>query len=201
MNSMAVSAKPRCIAFVLALLAALVLAVALSGTRRVSASEEKSNMTTFKLTSPSFKNNDPIPTKYTCDGQDSSPPLHWEGAPEGTKRFALIVDDPDAPVGTFTHWLLYGVPANKTELPENVSHTDRVAALDDAKQGMNDYGKIGYGGPCPPHGHGVHHYRFKLFALDAELQVPPRETCLKLNDAMKGHILAQTELVGIYQRK
>jgi Raf kinase inhibitor-like YbhB/YbcL family protein len=173
------------------------VSIAVSG----SDAKEKIVMATFKLSSPSFKNNDPIPTKYTCDGQDVSPPLSWDGAPEGTKRFALIVDDPDAPVGTFTHWLLYGIPANKMDLPENVAHTDRVASFDDAKQGLNDFGKIGYSGPCPPHGHGVHHYHFRVFALDAELQLVPRETRLKLNDALKGHVLAEAELIGIYQRQ
>ena len=155
-------------------------------------------MSQFTLTSPGFRNNQPTPVKYTADGQDISPPLHWEGVPAGTKNFALICDDPDAPGGTWIHWVLYGIPATSTQLPEGVAKSDSVGTL---KQGMNDFGKAGYGGPCPPKGgHGVHHYHFRLYALDAELKLAPRVTRQQLDAAMKGHTLAQTELVGTYQR-
>lgn len=161
---------------------------------------EEATMTQLTLSSPGFRNNQPIPAKFSCEGEDASPALKWEGAPAATKSFALITDDPDAPGGTWIHWVAYGIPANITELPENVAKTDTVAALGGLKQGMTDFGKVGYGGPCPPRGHGVHHYHFRLYALDTELKITPRVKRQQLDAAMKGHILAQTELVGTYQR-
>ena len=158
-------------------------------------------MTEFKLICKEFGPNQPIPKKYSSEAKDHSPPLRWEGAPRETKTFALICDDPDAPVGTFTHWVLYGLSADKTELPENVAKSEIVPALGGIKQGMNDFGRAGYGGPCPPRGHGPHHYHFKLYALDAEINLLPRATKKQLEDAMQGHILAQAELVGIYERR
>jgi Raf kinase inhibitor-like YbhB/YbcL family protein len=157
-------------------------------------------MKTFTISSPSFRNNQPIPVRHSCEGGDEAPELKWEGAPAGTKSFALICDDPDAPGGTWVHWVTYAIPATTTELPENVAKTDTVAALGGLNQGMSDFGKVGYGGPCPPRGHGVHHYCFRLYALDAELKLVPRVTRKQLDAAMKGHILAETELVGTYQR-
>ncbi len=118
-----------------------------------------------------------------------------------TKSFALLCDDPDAPVGTFTHWVLYGVPANTSALAEGIAKSDTIVVLGGAKQGMNDFGRIGWGGPCPPRGHGVHHYHFTLYALDTELVLPPRATRRRLEDAMEGHVLAQAKLVGTYERK
>ena len=164
------------------------------------AAETEATVAQFTLTSPSFRNNQPIPAKFSCEGEDASPALKWEGAPTGTKSFALIADDPDAPGGTWVHWGAYAIPATMAELPESVAKTDAVATLGGMKQGMNDFGKVGYGGPCPPRGHGVHHYHFQLFALDAELKLAPRVTRKQLDATMKGHILAQTELVGTYQR-
>jgi Raf kinase inhibitor-like YbhB/YbcL family protein len=152
------------------------------------------------LTSPSFRNNQPMPAKFSCEGEDASPALKWEGAPAGTKSFALICDDPDAPGGTWVHWVVYAIPAAATELLESVAKIDAVAALGGLKQGMNDFGRVGYGGPCPPRGHGAHHYHFRLYALDAELNLAPRVKRQQLDAAIKGHILAQTELVGAYQR-
>jgi Raf kinase inhibitor-like YbhB/YbcL family protein len=151
----------------------------------------------FTLSSPSFKQNQPMPAKHSCEGADASPALKWEGAPTGAKNFALICDDPDAPGGSWVHWVIYGIAAKTTELPESVAKTDSVSG---AKQGMNDFGKVGYGGPCPPPGHGVHHYHFRLYALDTELNLAPRVTRRQLESAMKGHVLAQTELIGTYQR-
>ena len=157
-------------------------------------------MTQFTLTSPSFRNNQPMPAKHSCEGVDASPALKWEGAPAAAKSFALICDDPDAPGGSWVHWILYGIPASTTELPENIAKTETVAALGNAKQGMTDFGRVGYGGPCPPRGHGVHHYHFRLYALDTDLNLSARASRRQLEAMMKGHILAQAELVGTYQR-
>ena len=151
----------------------------------------------FTLSSPSFRNSQPMPAKHSCEGADASPALKWEGAPAGTKGFALICDDPDAPGGSWVHWVIYGIAASTSELAENVAKSDTVGGV---KQGVNDFGKVGYGGPCPPRGHGVHHYHFRLYALDAELNLAPRVTRRQLEAAMKGRVLAQTELVGTYRR-
>jgi Raf kinase inhibitor-like YbhB/YbcL family protein len=155
-------------------------------------------MAEFKLSSPSFQNNQPMPAKYTGEGQDASPPLKWEGAPSNTKSFAVICDDPDAPGGAWVHWVIYNIPATTTELPEGVAKSDTVAG---AKQGVNDFGRVGYGGPMPPRGHGVHHYHFRLFALNVDPKLAPRVTRQQLEAAMSGKIVGQAELVGTYQRK
>jgi Raf kinase inhibitor-like YbhB/YbcL family protein len=175
----------------------------------VHATEKEATMAQFTLSSPSFRNNQPMPAKHSCEGQDASPALKWEGAPAGTKSFAVIADDPDAPGGSWVHWVIYNISGNVVELAENVSKGDTVAWVAyeiatysaGAKQGMNDFGKVGYGGPCPPRGHGVHHYHFRLYALDTDLNLTPRVTRKQLESAMKGHILAQAELVGTYQRE
>jgi Raf kinase inhibitor-like YbhB/YbcL family protein len=153
----------------------------------------------MKLISPSFQHQQPIPAKHTCEGADASPALEWEGAPAGTKSFALICDDPDAPGRTWVHWVIYNIPAGTTGLPEGAAKSDTVAG--GARQGVNDFGKVGYGGPCPPRGHGKHRYFFKLYALKSELDLKPRATKAQLEAAMKGQILAQAELVGTYERK
>lgn len=164
------------------------------------AAEKEATVAQFTLSSSSFRNDQPMPAKHSCEGEDASPALKWEGAPGGTKSFALIADDPDAPGGSWVHWVMYGIPASTTELPENVTKTDKVPGLGTVKQGQNDFGRAGYGGPCPPRGHGVHHYHFRLYALDTDLNLAPRVTRKQLESAMKGHILAQAELVGTYQR-
>jgi Raf kinase inhibitor-like YbhB/YbcL family protein len=151
----------------------------------------------MKLTSMAFAEGQLTPTKYTCDGADVSPPLQWSEVPLGTKNFALICDDPDAPVGTWVHWVIYGLPATTRELPEKVAPTESLPS--GAKQGLNDFRRIGYGGPCPPPGK-PHRYCFKLYALDAELVLKPRATKQELLRAMEGHILAEAQLMGIYQR-
>lgn len=158
----------------------------------------------LKISSSSFAHNQPIPAKYSCEGKDVSPSLKWEGAPTGTKSFALICDDPDAMSvanKVWVHWVIYGISAKTTELSENVAKTETVTSLGGAKQGMTDFGKVGYGGPCPPRGHGVHHYYFKLYALDTELNLAAKATKGQVEEAMRGHILAMTELVGTYQRQ
>ncbi|HTL72204.1 MAG TPA: YbhB/YbcL family Raf kinase inhibitor-like protein [bacterium] len=152
----------------------------------------------MKLTCQFFAEGQPIPTKYTCDGTDISPPLHWTGAPGKTKTFALISDDPDAPMGTWVHWVLYGLSAATDQLAEAIPTSDLLP--DGAKQGVNDFKRIGYGGPCPPPGR-AHRYFFKLYALDTELALKPRATKPQLLQAMEGHILAEASLMGLYQRR
>jgi hypothetical protein len=150
----------------------------------------------LKLTSSVFEESSAIPGKYTCDGEDVSPPLTWEGAPQGTKSFALIADDPDAPRGTWVHWVVYNIPVTRTELPEAVASTESIPA--GGTQGMTDFGRIGYGGPCPPGG--THRYFFKLYALDTMLDLEPGATKKELIEAMEGHVLAQDILMGTYAR-
>ena len=150
----------------------------------------------FALTSPAFANGANIPAAYTCEGVNHSPALAWSGAPPGTKSFVLIVDDPDAPSGTFTHWVLYDVPANTSSLAEAPAHKTA------GKQGRNDFGKTGYGGPCPPRGHGAHRYFFRLFALAlASLSLADGSARAEVERAMKGHVLGQAEWRGLYERK
>ena len=177
-----------------------VVAMLLTACVTARAAGKEATVAQMTLSSPSFRNNQPMPAKHSCEGEDASPALKWEGAPAGTKSFALICDDPDAPGGSWVHWVMYGIPASTTELPEKVAKTDTVAALNGVKQGVTDFGRVGYGGPCPPRGHGVHHYHFRLYALDAESNLAPRVTRRQLEAAMKGHILAQAELIGTYQR-
>jgi Raf kinase inhibitor-like YbhB/YbcL family protein len=153
----------------------------------------------MKLTSPSFEQQQPLPAKHTCEGGDLSPALKWAGAPSSTKSFALVVDDPDAPGRTWVHWVIYNIQATATELPENVAKSDSPSTVAGAKQGVNDFGKVGYGGPCPPRGHGKHRYFFKLYALKTEFDLK-RPTKAQLEAAMKGQILAQAELIGTYER-
>jgi len=154
------------------------------------------------ITSGAFRAGDKIPKKYTGEGADVSPPLAWQGVPKECKELALICDDPNAPTSEpWVHWVIYGIPADTTGLPEAVTATDILITPKGAKQGMTDFKKVGYGGPMPPPGHGTHHYYFKLYALDTQLNLPPKQTKKQLLAAMKGHILAQGELIGTYERK
>jgi Raf kinase inhibitor-like YbhB/YbcL family protein len=153
---------------------------------------------TLTLTSPAFEDSVQIPTKYTCDAEDLSPPLFWTGIPDTAKSLALICDDPDAPMKTWVHWVLYGLSPVVTGLDEGVPKSDVLP--DGAMQGVTDFGRTGYGGPCPPRGK-PHRYFFKLYALDAELDLKPRATKKDLLKAMEGHILAQGQLMGLYKRK
>jgi len=152
----------------------------------------------MQLSSAVFNEGGAIPAPYTCDGRNVSPPLKWSGAPEGTKALALIVDDPDAPAGTWVHWVLYDLPAGPNELPEDVQKSQYVAG--GAMQGLNDFKHLGYGGPCPPPGK-PHRYFFKLYALDQPLGQKPGLTKKELERAMEKHILAQGQLMGTYKRK
>jgi Raf kinase inhibitor-like YbhB/YbcL family protein len=151
---------------------------------------------TMNLTSSSFQGGR-IPAKFTCNGAGVSPQLAWSAPPAATASFALIVTDPDAPDGTFVHWVLYDLPAAARSLPEGVPAQGQLP--DGSRQGRNDFGDLGYGGPCPP-GHSPHHYHFTLYALDAKLNLPAGATRAQVEAAMKGHILASGELIGTYQQ-
>jgi hypothetical protein len=147
----------------------------------------------LELTSAAFHDGQPIPKKYTCDGQDVSPDLAWSGAPEETKSLALIVDDPDAPSGVWVHWVIYDLPANARGLPEGVPKDRELR--DGTRQGKNDFGNIGYGGPCPPHGP-AHRYFFKLYALREKIGMKPGASKDELERAIKGRVVAQATLTG-----
>lgn len=152
----------------------------------------------LSLTSEAFADGQRIPARYTCDGEDLSPPLAWSGAPPGTRSFALFCEDPDAPAGTWHHWAAFDIPAGTTRLAEGVP---RAAQVGDLRQASNDFRQPGYGGPCPPKGHGVHRYRFRLLALDLEhLPVAGRPGCRDVARAARPHALASAELVGTYSR-
>ena len=153
----------------------------------------------IELTSSAFSEGVTIPAKYTCDGEDVSPDLKWGAVPEETKSIALIADDPDAPGGTWVHWVIYGLSAVTAELPERVPKEETLST--GARQGTNDFKRTGYGGPCPPPGHGAHRYFFKLYALDVEIGLGAKATKADLLSEMDGHILAQGQLMGRYERK
>src|SRR5712692_1792301 len=155
------------------------------------------NTMAFELTSSAFKAGEAIPRKHTCDGADVSPPLTWTDPPAGTASFALVADDPDAPVGTWVHWVLYDLPATARGLPEGVPA--EATLKDGSRQGTNDFRKIGYGGPCPPRGT-PHRYFFKLYALDTALGLAPAATKQAVVKAMEGHLGGQAELMGRYGR-
>lgn len=152
---------------------------------------------TLTLTSPSFKKGEGIPANYTCEGKNISPQLDWNGVPEETKSLALIMDDPDAPGGVFTHWVIFNLPPDSQGLLEAVPSTPQLPG--GALQGRNDFSKIGYGGPCPPPGY-PHRYRFTLYALDRHLNLGAGSSKNQLLNAIKGYILAQVQLTGTYQR-
>ena len=152
------------------------------------------------LVSDAFAQGAPIPVKYTCDGEDVSPHLTWTGIPGGTQSLALIMDDPDAPMGTFVHWVLFDIPAQRTTLPEGVPPQPEVPGI--GRQGHNDFGRnvLGYRGPCPPPGK-PHRYFFRLYALNTTLNLQPGSSAKEVREAMKGHILGYGEYMGTYARK
>jgi len=153
---------------------------------------EAKDMGTLKLSSPAFKHNDFIPSRYTCDGADVNPPLLIENAPLSSKSLALIVDDPDAPAGNWVHWVVWNIDPTNYEIRENTVPSG-------ALQGINDFRKHDYGGPCPPSG--THRYFFKLYALDMMLSLGPKANKAELERAMKGRVIAQGELIGLYRRR
>jgi Raf kinase inhibitor-like YbhB/YbcL family protein len=150
----------------------------------------------LKLTTGAFPDGGAIPKQFTCEGADVSPALEWNGELSGTKSFVLIVDDPDAPAGTWNHWLLYDIPAGMRSLPQGFKPGHA------GQSGTNDFGKPGYGGPCPPRGRGPHRYFFKLFSLDVpSLGLKPGAKRAEIDRAIKGHILAEAQFMGKYERK
>ena len=150
----------------------------------------------INVTSSAFTQGGMIPVLYTCDGRDISPPLSWTAGPAGTQSYAIIADDPDAPMGIWVHWVAYNIPASITTLPENVAKDKQLG--DGTLQGINDFKDFGYGGPCPPGG--THRYFFKVYALDTVLKAGPGLTKKKLLREIEGHTLAQGELMGSYSR-
>jgi hypothetical protein len=151
----------------------------------------------ISISSSAFEDGAAIPSRYTCDGEDVSPALSWGEMPSGTKSIALISDDPDAPVGTFTHWVIYNIPPDKNGLPEGVDKKEQLS--DGSLQGVNDFNKIGYNGPCPPPGK-PHRYYFKVYALDTKLDLTSGASKGQVESAMEGHILAIGEIIGKYGR-
>lgn len=181
---------------------AAVVAAWLIATFSISAAEKKdtgkrTGPMTMKLESPAFSEGETIPVMYTCDGENMSPPMKWTGVPEGVKSFALIVDDPDAPAGTWVHWVVFDLPPETRELPARAS-SGRLLPKG-ALEGLTDSRKTVYSGPRPPSG--THRYFFKLYALDTLVGLKAGATKQNLLDAMRGHILAQAELMGKYRRK
>jgi len=167
--------------------------------RAGSAAEKKREAVMgIALSSPAFEDGSPIPARYTCQGDDISPPLKWGDVPEGTKSLAVIFDDPDAPMGTWVHWVIYGLPPETRELKEGVPPKETLP--DGSRQGTNDFKRIGYGGPCPPPGK-PHRYFFKLYALDSEIDLEPGATKKQLLSAMQGHVIGEGRLMGTYQRR
>lgn len=150
----------------------------------------------FTLTCPAFADGSAIPSAYTCEGRDVSPPLAWTEPPKGTNSFVLISDDPDAPGKTWVHWVVYNLPASARGLPE--AYPTDGERPDGTRQGMTDFGRPGYGGPCPPSG--THRYDFTLYALDAMLALPPGATKCEVEAAMQPHVLARARLMGTYRR-
>jgi Raf kinase inhibitor-like YbhB/YbcL family protein len=153
----------------------------------------------FSLSSPAFADGAAIPVEHTCDGADASPPLAWSDAPPGTRAFALIADDPDAPAGTWVHWVLYNLPPATSQLPGRIAKVETLD-LGGARQGRNDFRHPGYGGPCPPAGP-AHRYFFKLYALDAPLELRPSAQKQDVEAAMQGHTLGVAQLMGTYARR
>jgi Raf kinase inhibitor-like YbhB/YbcL family protein len=151
----------------------------------------------FTLETKAFPKGGEIPSKYTCTGEDVSPALSWSGAPQGTKSFALIVEDPDAPSGTFTHWIVYDLPGITHQLAENIAKTDDLGG--GGRQGRNDFHRVGYGGPCPPPGK-AHRYFFRLYALNTTLNLPPGASKQEVEGALRGHVIGKAELMGKFGR-
>jgi Raf kinase inhibitor-like YbhB/YbcL family protein len=183
------------------LLTMMMLAITVSGCQRrkkpTSVRQEGSQEMTIALSSSTFEEGGTIPPKYTCDGEDMSPPLKWEGIPEGTRSIALISDDPDAPMGTWVHWVMWNIPPEARGLPEHVPPDPQLP--DGSHQGITDFGRPGYGGPCPPSG--THRYYFKVYALGTTLDLPTSARKADLLKAVEGHVLAEGQLMGRYSRQ
>lgn len=181
---------------ILCMLISFIFLCLVQGSDEVHSKMKGDKKMAIRITSSAFTEGGMIPRQYTCDGEDISPPLAWTGVPEGTKSIALICDDPDAPVGTWVHWVLFNIPPSTKDLPASVPPKE---TLDNgAKHGTNDFRKLSYGGPCPPGG--THRYYFKLYALDAETSSEAGITKAQLLKDMEGHILAEGQLMGRYKR-
>ncbi|MCZ7384159.1 MAG: YbhB/YbcL family Raf kinase inhibitor-like protein [Candidatus Methanoperedens sp.] len=163
----------------------------------IAKEKEVNNMEKISISSEAFNDGGTIPDEYTCEGEDISPPLSWQGLPDGTKSIALIMDDPDASGRAFVHWVIYNIPGSTQKLSKGIPRKEKLA--DGSLQGMTDFGKAGYGGPCPPLGK-PHRYFFKIYAIDKILDLPSKASKEDVETAMKGHILAQGELIGKYAR-
>jgi Raf kinase inhibitor-like YbhB/YbcL family protein len=174
----------------------LVLGI-VTGCRGAKGPELGAESPSILLTTAAFHDGDRIPGSYTCDGANTSPALTWSDPPSATKSFALVMDDPDAPMGSFVHWVIYNLPASTRTLP--AAEPTQAQLSDGSLQGKNDFPGAGYGGPCPP-GHSEHHYRFILYAVDTVLPLPSGATKEQVEDALKGHIVARGKLVGRYSR-
>jgi Raf kinase inhibitor-like YbhB/YbcL family protein len=172
----------------------LSISLLLLSPRRANARGPAMNL---ELQTNAFTPGSEIPKRFTCSGSDDSPSLSWTSVPNGSRSLALIVDDPDAPSGTFDHWIVYAIPPQSNGLSEGIPKTEELP--NGSRQGRNSFGRIGYGGPCPPPGH-PHHYRFRLYALDIEVTLPPGANRTQLERVMTDHVLAQAELVGTYRR-
>jgi Raf kinase inhibitor-like YbhB/YbcL family protein len=152
----------------------------------------------MQLGSSAFSNGEMIPRRFTCDGEDLSPPLAWSGQPAQTRSFAVICDDPDAPGGTWHHWAAYDISADRSQLGEGAAQRGGELGFN---QGINDFGRPGYGGPCPPHRHGPHHYHFRILALSLDrLPLAGRPSCREVERAARKHVIAEASLVGLYER-
>ncbi len=160
--------------------------------KQKSSIEPITSKSKMKITSTAFENNQTIPAKYTCDGDNVNPELNFSDIPTNTKSLILIVDDPDAPSGTWTHWIVWNISSSTTKIKENTTPSG-------SQEGTTSFGKPGYGGPCPPSG--THHYFFKLYALDTILSLDSKADVKQLNQAMQRHVLTETELIGLYSRK
>lgn len=178
---------------VFASILSLCLLLTLSGEGQSAQKGEKK----MELKSAAFSQGGAIPPKFTCDGEDISPALSWSAGPSGTQSFALIAEDPDAPMGTWTHWVIWNIPASERELPEKVPGEKQLK--NGAAQGTSSFKKVGYGGPCPPGG--THRYFFKLFALDKKLSLEPGSGKEDLLKEIKGHVLGEAQLMGTYKRQ
>ncbi len=177
--------------------AAVTLGILMSAGVSASRAAEPKRKELMQITCTAFTEGAPIPAKYTCEDKDISPPLQWSGVPEGTRSLVLIADDPDAPVGTWIHWVIFDLPPDANGLAEDTPRSETLS--NGAKQGVNSFRKTGYGGPCPPPGK-PHRYFFKLYALDTKLNLKPASTSKDLERAMEKHVLGRAQLMGTYKR-
>lgn len=176
----------------------ILLAVVAAGSAAQNQTKQAtSSRMKFQVTSPAFASGNAIPRQYACDGPDQSPELRWNESPAATVTFALVMNDPDAPVGDWTHWIAWNIPAASHGLAENSPRQEQFA--DGTRQGRNDFGKIGYNGPCPPPGK-AHRYFFHVYAVATKLDLPAGASRAELDSALKGHILAEAEYMGTYRR-